>query len=75
MTYAFLLYPCQCNAIASRFCSWLIAGTVMTLTSRWREAEVTPKEMGGATFDVRGGEAHRTRHAHAQPVGQRLHAL
>ena len=50
MTYAFLLYP-HANVRYRQSLLQLAAQELgMTLTALGREAEVTPKEMGGATF-------------------------
>ena len=50
MTYAFLLYPHANVRYRQSLLQLAAQGLAMTLTALGREAEVTPKEMGGATF-------------------------
>ena len=50
MTYAFLLYPHANVRYRQSLLQLAAQELAMTLTALGREAEVTPKEMGGATF-------------------------
>ena len=50
MTYAFLLYPHANVRYRQSLLQLATQELAMTLTALGREAEVTPKEMGGATF-------------------------
>ena len=50
MTYAFLLYPHANVRYRQSLLQLAVQELAMTLTALGREAEVTPKEMGGATF-------------------------
>ena len=50
MTYAFLLYPHANVRYRQSLLQLAVQELAMTLTALGRETEVTPKEMGGATF-------------------------
>lgn len=50
MTYAFLLYPHANVRYRQSLLQLAVQELAMTLTALGREAEVAPKEMGGATF-------------------------
>ena len=50
MTYAFLLYPHANVRYRQSLLQLAAQELAMTLTALGREAEVTPKESGGATF-------------------------